>query len=236
MPWGVASAVIGAVGANAAAKKSAKATDAATYAANTQADIALDQWDSFKEIYQPIERSIATQALQAGTDEDLARAAGEASTTVSSQYGKARDRLARTPGADPSSGAFQAGLVGLELSQAAADATAQNKARQTAKDTAFAKQVDAASIGKGLPAQAMSGLSSAASAQSAVASQQSASANNTAAGLGNLVGNIGNAFSKSGGLGNVVNNAQAGFSQTGLGSSGFGSGLAYGNQDLGLNF
>jgi hypothetical protein len=36
------------------------------------------------------------------------------------------------------------------------------------------------------------------------------------------------------GLGNWMGGgAQAAFSQTGLGSSGFGSGLAYGNQDLG---
>lgn len=33
--------------------------------------------------------------------------------------------------------------------------------------------------------------------------------------------------------GNTKNNAQAGFSQTSAGSSGFGSGLAYGNQDMG---
>ena len=36
--------------------------------------------------------------------------------------------------------------------------------------------------------------------------------------------------------GNTGNNLQAQFSQTPIGSSGFGSGLAYGNQDLGLNF
>jgi hypothetical protein len=36
--------------------------------------------------------------------------------------------------------------------------------------------------------------------------------------------------------GNTGSNMQAQFSQTPIGSSGFGSGLAYGNQDLGLNF
>jgi hypothetical protein len=36
--------------------------------------------------------------------------------------------------------------------------------------------------------------------------------------------------------GNTGSNLQAQFSQTPIGSSGFGSGLAYGNQDLGLNF
>jgi hypothetical protein len=47
-------------------------------------------------------------------------------------------------------------------------------------------------------------------------------------------GNLGNAFGKylSGGYGG----AQAAFSQTGLGGSGFGSGMAYGNEDLGQYF
>lgn len=47
-------------------------------------------------------------------------------------------------------------------------------------------------------------------------------------------GDIGSAFGKylSGGYGG----AQASFSQTGLGGSGFGSGMAYGNQDLGQYF
>ena len=41
-------------------------------------------------------------------------------------------------------------------------------------------------------------------------------------------------FSQNPAFGNMFGNrAQAAFSQTGLGGSGFGTGLAYGNQDLG---
>jgi hypothetical protein len=43
-------------------------------------------------------------------------------------------------------------------------------------------------------------------------------------------------FEKVFGGGNGISGLQAQFSQTPIGSSGFGSGLAYGNQDLGLNF
>lgn len=49
---------------------------------------------------------------------------------------------------------------------------------------------------------------------------------NAAAGFGNLAGGL---FQKAGGLSGM----QAAFSTTGLGSSGFGTGMAYGNQDLG---
>jgi hypothetical protein len=47
-------------------------------------------------------------------------------------------------------------------------------------------------------------------------------------------GQVGSALSSY--LGNSGGSAQAAFSQTGLGGSGFGSGLAYGNQDLGQYF
>jgi hypothetical protein len=53
---------------------------------------------------------------------------------------------------------------------------------------------------------------------------------------GNIWGGAGNqlaALYGRGGGGSGFSGAQAGFSQTDLGSSGFGSGLAYGNQDLG---
>ncbi len=61
----------------------------------------------------------------------------------------------------------------------------------------------------------------------------SAAANNLA--QGNIWGNLLNqgASMYGGGSGNMMNNAQAKFSNTSLGGSGFGSGLAYGNQDLG---
>ena len=45
--------------------------------------------------------------------------------------------------------------------------------------------------------------------------------------------NLGKLF---GGSGSVADKAQAAFSQTPLGSSGFGTGLAYGNQDFGDYF
>lgn len=55
---------------------------------------------------------------------------------------------------------------------------------------------------------------------------------NAASGFGSLAGGL---FQKSGGFGGGfgLGALQAGFSNTALGSSGFGTGLAYGNQDLG---
>lgn len=55
------------------------------------------------------------------------------------------------------------------------------------------------------------------------------------AGLGNGLGSAAGAYAGLGGFGNS-SNLQSQFSQTPLGSSGFGTGLAYGNQDYGAFF
>jgi hypothetical protein len=81
---------------------------------------------------------------------------------VQSQFANARSQLARIPGMDPSSGAYQAGMTGLGLSEAANSAVQQNAARKTVDDTAWSRQTQALSLGKGLPAEATSGANAAA--------------------------------------------------------------------------
>lgn len=178
--------VLGAVASNSASRRAAAAQRGASDAASMQAQIAQDQWDKYNEIYAPLERSYVKDAQNYDSPENFARAAGDASATVSSQFGKARDRLTRTPGIDPSSGAYQAGIVGLDLAQAATDATQQNAARQKVQDTAYARKTDALSLGKGLPANAQIGLANAASVQSGIANQQANMAGQQASAVGQL--------------------------------------------------
>lgn len=168
----VGSAVIGGIASNRASSRMADAQRGASDAAAQQAQIATEQWDRYNEIYDPIERSFVNDAQNYDSPENFQRAAGDASATVSSQFGKARDRLTRTPGLDPTSASYQASMVGLDLAQAATDATQQNAARQKVKDVAYARKTDALSLGKGLPAQAMTGLNSATSAFGNIATQQ----------------------------------------------------------------
>jgi hypothetical protein len=165
-------AAIGAASSRSANKAAARASQASADATGLQAQIAAEQWDKYNEIYDPLERQIVKESQQYDTPEQYAREAGDASATVASQFGKARERLARTPGLDPSSGAFQAGMTGLELSQAATDVTQQNAARNKVRDTAYARRLDALSLGKGLPANASTGLASAAATNRAIANDQ----------------------------------------------------------------
>lgn len=179
------------------------ANNAATDATMLQSQIARDQWERYKQIYAPLELAMVDEAQSYDRPENYARAAGEASATVSSQFGKARDRLARTPGVDPSTGAFQASLVGLDLAQAATDATQQNAARQKVKDTAYARKTDALSLGKNLPANASSMLSSSATNSLALAQAGQTQANNQAAAIGRITDRVFSSPTVSNWLGNA---------------------------------
>ncbi len=175
----------------------AEAANGAAADANAlQAQIARDQWNRYKEIYEPIERKIADEAQDYASPENYAKAAGDASATVSGQFGKARDRLTRTPGLDTSSPAYTSSLVGLDMAQAATDATQQNAARQKVTDTAYARQTDALSLGKGLPANASSALATSANNNLSLAYMGNQQANRQAADTGSAISNIVSAGSK----------------------------------------
>lgn len=180
------SAVIGGIAANSAGKKAAKAGEGASELASTQADISKDQWDTYKTIYQPLEKQYVQDAQDYDNPANREEAAGLSSATIATQFGKARERLGRTPGLDPSSAAYTSSLAGLDSTQAAADAVGQNAARQSVEDRGWARRTDALSLGKGLPAQASAGLGSAASLNAQLAGNAQAQANGIGAGIGNL--------------------------------------------------
>ncbi len=208
MAWaivaGAAVSVVGGALVNRSSQKAAnRANNAAADATALQAQISAEQWDRYLEMFDPLERKMADQADEYASPERYAKAAGDASATVASQYGKARDRLTRTPGLDPSSGAYQAGVVGLDISQAAADATQQNAARDRVDNMAYARLQDAISLGKGLPSQASSGLASVASQNMSQARYNQDIADNTAAGVGRITDRIFSSPTTSNWLGNV---------------------------------
>ena len=162
------------------------ANNAAADANALQAQISRDQWNRYKEIYEPLERQMVDEAQDYASPENYAKAAGEASATVSQQFSKARDRLTRTPGLDPSSAAYQSSLVGLDLAQAANDATQQNLARKNVTDTAYARKQSALGLGKGLDSTAASGMSSVASSNLSLANAMQRQSNAEAQAGGQL--------------------------------------------------
>lgn len=195
------------------------ANNAAADANALQAQISRDQWNRYKEIYEPLERQMVDEAQDYASPENYAKAAGEASATVSQQFSKARDRLTRTPGLDPSSGAYQSSLVGLDLAQAANDAVAQNAARQGVTDTAYARKQAALGLGKGLDTTASSGLANASQNSLYRANMAQNQANQQAGAAGQMVRNVIGSPTTSNWLGNAAGNVATAFKyDTNIGS------------------
>jgi hypothetical protein len=186
----VGAAAIGGLMNRSANKAAKNANSAAADSARLQTEIAREQWDRYKSVYAPLEDSYVQEAQQFGSPENYARAAGDASATVASQFGKARDQLMRTPGLDPSSGAYQAGMTNLGLSEAASSAVQQNAARMNVQNTAFDRKTNALNLGKGMPGQATAGLGSAASTQAGLGRSMQQQANTEASATGQVLGSI----------------------------------------------
>lgn len=177
------------------------ANAAATDATRMQAQIAREQWNRYKTIYAPLEDSMVSAAQNYDTPAQYEKAAGAASGSVAQAFGNARDRLTRTPGLDPTSPAYASSMAGLDRTQAAADAVAQNGARKQVQDTAWARKSDMLSLGKGLPAQAATGLAAVSQQSANQANAAWARGANQAAGLGNAVATGINAFGANSGPG-----------------------------------
>lgn len=192
----IGSAVIGGVIAKKGQKAAEKSSQAAIDASAYQGEIATDQYDFYKKKYQPLESELVDDAQKFDTPAAYDLAASEAQSTVSTQLGLAKDRLTRTPGLDPSSPAAQAANATLELKGAAMGVTAQNQARTLVKDKAYARKVDAVGLGKGLVANATSGLASSAATAQRIASSQADAATAAASGAGALFSGVVGGLSK----------------------------------------
>lgn len=200
MPWGVAAAAAGAVitGAMSDDYGAEGANNAAADSSRQSAEISREQWDRYKKTYLPLEEELVNEAKSYDSPANYALGAGEASATVTDQFGKARDRIMRTPGIDPSSAGFASSMVGLDLAQAATDATQQNLARKNVKDTAYLRKQSAVAMGKGLDSTAATGLSSNANQNMAMAGAATAQANQEAGALGRVTSNVISALPKTG--------------------------------------
>jgi|GEM_PF-1785312 len=157
-------------------------------AARVNAEIAREMWDEYRGTYLPMERQFAADAANYASPERYAKEAGKAQAEVSEQFGKARDRLTRTPGLDPSSAAATAGYQKMDMAEAAAGAVAQNKARNYVEEMGHARLQDAISIGKGMPGTASQATAAAGNAYGQIAGQQAQYNQQQSNDMSNLVG------------------------------------------------
>ncbi len=168
----ITASILGDGGASDANAAAANANNASAQASRDQTALANDQWNYYKQNFQPLESGLVAEAKDYGSPAEMEKAAADAHSDITRAYGLQRDvaaRNARSFGLDPSSGRYVDATRELALSEAASDAGGQNIARQGIKNLAFGKKLDVVGIGKGIPASASAGLN-AASANSSAAS------------------------------------------------------------------
>jgi hypothetical protein len=172
--------------------------------ADSQETRSQEQYDFWKQHYQPLEQKITDEALRFNTDAERERMAGQAGADVEQAYAAQRAQNARDLsryGINPNSSTAlrAAGTLGDE--EALAKAGAMNQSRQQAKAMGMAMAADAANMGRGLSGQS-----------------------NSAAALALQAGQAGQ--------GNVSNQTQNAVASRGLGNANFGMAIQ-GNQSAG---
>jgi hypothetical protein len=151
-------------------KAAADAANASTNAAQTTANIAADQWNYYKQNYQPLETNLIQQAQDAGSPEEFARARGAATADVTGAFDTARkntERQMQSYGINPGSPSYQSNLASTNLAQGATQAGALTQADRNTRNLAYSKALDVVGIGRNIPPQSAAAATNAANAATA---------------------------------------------------------------------
>jgi hypothetical protein len=165
---------------DAAAERANAVSDAQLEAMKTATDQAKDLDTYNKTTFRPLEQSIVSSAQDYDTPERRAAAATAATTDVNSQFAAseaANDRALMANGVNPGSARAMAVRAGEGVDRAKASAGAAYMARQGVEQQGYAREMDAAALGRGLP-------SAQATQQQIATSTGSAAVGSSGAGLG----------------------------------------------------
>jgi hypothetical protein len=121
--------------------------------AQQNADISKDYYDYSKETFRPLEQGIVQQAQDYASPDRREQAAGDAIAGVNTQMDNANAAMrakAAANGVDLTSGNYLAQERAAAVQGAAAAAAAGNSARNLVDTQGFAREMDAASLGRNL--------------------------------------------------------------------------------------
>lgn len=119
-------------------------------------DIANDYYNYQTSTYRPLEQSLVTSAQNYDTPAREEAAANRAGADVRSAFDTNNQALMRNitrTGTNMTSGAALALQSGNQLAEAKAEAGAENQARLNTQQQGYAREMDAASLGRNLPSQ-----------------------------------------------------------------------------------
>ena len=142
-------------------KRAKEAAEAAAAIAGKEAQLAEDQWNYYLDTYRVAEESIVEEAM---AEPDYEGAAGRATADVAQSFDRSGDISRRNltrRGIDPSSGTAIDVSRRTGTDRALAEVGARNISREQEDDKSWARRMAAVGLGKGIPGQAASLMSSA---------------------------------------------------------------------------
>lgn len=143
-----------------------------------------DYYGYMKNTFRPVERGIVQEADRYNVEAERERQALAAASDVEGAAANRRTQLARSlsaMGVNPNSGRFAALNQDASIMDAATRAGAMTKARTNAEQLGWAKRMDAASLGRNLPANQATSQGLALTAGRSAIDSANAPAANTAA-------------------------------------------------------
>lgn len=164
MPTSIINSIFGDNGQGAANAAAANAANQSAAAGTHLANIAQDQWDTYKAQYLPVNTQLTGLATAAGSPAQIEQEGAIAGANATQQAGladAAKNRALQRSGVNPNSGNALA-LAGENANNEALMTTgAINTARKTTQDAAFAKTLDTVNAGNKVSSNATTGLSNA---------------------------------------------------------------------------
>lgn len=150
--------------------------------AKKQADIAdqtaaqgADYFNYMKDTFRPVEQSLASDVMDFSSPAEAERRARLAVSDIERQAGIQQDaymRAMRQMGVDPTSLKYNKLRQQMGLETAAARAGAATGAREQADQLAYAKKLDIAGLGRGLPGASVAAYGASTNAGNAAATNQ----------------------------------------------------------------
>lgn len=110
----------------------------------------------YRSTFQPVEDALVADANKAGSPEEIAKYGGRALTDTrraNTRNRQASEARMQAMGLNPASGNYAAVMAGTGAGDALAESQAYNTAAMAAEQLGWAKKMDAASLGRGLPSQ-----------------------------------------------------------------------------------
>lgn len=197
--WVTAAASVGGLLMSASNSGSSGANNTSNAAADEAAKVGREQWEYYKQNYQPLETNLIKQATDAGSPDEFARNRGKANADVTGAFDTARkntlNRL-QSYGINPGSPAYQSAAASTDIAEGATKAGALTAADTNTRNLAYSKALDVAGLGRNIPAQSSASSANAANAATGASRNQFVQQQQNAQNVGYGINSIGNAARK----------------------------------------